>query len=86
VSAPVTERMIDLCCAGRTRYGRVRAREVADARRAAGHNVSPYSCFSCGWWHVAHPPTMERVAEIALAIRDLHGNAPEPIGVVLCAS
>lgn len=79
MSLLVTERMRDLCCADRVRMGKVRARKTAESARAFGRDISPFHCPFCGWWHVAKPPSMDRVAEIALAIRDLHGNAPAPV-------
>jgi hypothetical protein len=80
VSAVLTDRMVDLSCTRRTHMGPKRARQIAEEMRAQGDAVCPYCCPFCdAGWCVAHPPSMERVGEIAFAIRDLHGNAPAPL-------
>lgn len=61
-------------CESKNAYSMEGARTVA---ATAGGIVRAYRCpFLRSHWHVGHVPTVEKLTEIADAIRTLAGNGP----------
>lgn len=60
-------------CDGKAPYGRDTARQIVARMRHAGDTNA--SAYRCPWgrenhWHVGHVPSVERLEEIAAAIRN----------------
>lgn len=56
-------------CAGKIRYGVQLSHTIAERLRARGRAVTAYRCPWCGSWHLGHVPSIDRLREIADAIR-----------------
>lgn len=79
-----TRVVIFRACLDKTGMGLRVAKAVQAIRRAEGHHDTAYRCpFSPPdhHWHVGRVPSMESVATIAAAVRDLHGNLPTRVDV-----
>lgn len=74
-----TRNYITKACLDKVAYSAKAARGIASRHRRDGEVFSPYRCpFDGRHWHVGHPPSMETVMSLADAVRDLHGNLPNP--------
>jgi len=76
-----TRTVILRACLGKVPMGLHAAKSVERVHRAEGERQTAYRCpFSPpdAHWHIGHVPSIETVATIALAVRDLHGNLPNP--------
>ncbi len=73
--------MIARACLDKDGMGRKAAMSVEARQRRQGKDVA-VSAYRCPFsskdhhWHVGHVPSIETVASIADAVRDLHGNLP----------
>jgi len=58
-------------CAGKVPLGKRAARSIAEQARREGNRVTAYRCpwAEDGHWHTGHVPSMQRVEQIADAIR-----------------
>lgn len=74
---PKTRAIIEHACLEKKRWSRNGAWDAVARLRRKGDQVSAYRCpFKGDHWHVGHIPSMATVEDLALAVRDLHGNLP----------
>lgn len=80
---PETRRVIERACLSKTAWSHGGSMGAVRRLRAKGETVSPYRCpFEDGdVWHVGHVPSMETVAGLAKAIRDVNGDRPADLQV-----
>jgi len=69
---PETRDVVRSSCFRKTSIGQRAAIDIVDSSGGGR-----YRCPFCGGMHLStHPPTVDVLAGIARAIRDVHGNAP----------
>lgn len=75
---PSTRGVIRKACLSKVAVEAKRARETSRRARSGGTNLRGYRCpfGHDSHFHLGRVPSMETVASIALAIRDLHGDSP----------
>lgn len=72
---------IQYACLEKKGQGEKAARARVRRYRGEGHEATAYRCpFSPAdhHWHVGHVPSIESIARLQDAVRDLHGNLPYP--------
>lgn len=77
--APATRGVVRAACLTKVVIDGQRAKATSRRARAGGTPLRGYRCpFAAdSHHHLGRVPSMETVAKIAMAIRDLHGDRPE---------